>query len=99
MSARVSDTNGWYEIADNPLSRVGVFEYSGASIGAPDPNRMYKVYRPAEELADPETLNSFRLVPLVDNHRMLGKATPDSIPAEQYGVHGVIGDNVRYDPN
>ena len=36
-TARRYDGNGWFEIAANPLSKVGVFPYTGASIGAPDP--------------------------------------------------------------
>jgi hypothetical protein len=99
MSARVPDGNGWFEIPGNPLSRAGVFDYLGSSIHAPEPNKMYRVYRAPAELMNPTTLNSFRLVPLINDHVMLGKATPDAIPAEQKGVHGVIGDNVYYDEN
>lgn len=97
MTERIYDKNGWFEIPANPLSRVGVFDYLGKSVGAEDSNAVYKVYRPAAELSRPETLNSFRLVPLVIDHAMLGKATPNSIPAEDKGVHGVIGDNVWFD--
>lgn len=94
MTARVPDGNGWYEIAANPLSKVGVFDYLGSSIKAPDPNRMYKVYRPAEELSDPNTLASFRLVPWIEDHVMLGSK---GIPAEQKGVHGVTGENIWFE--
>lgn len=94
MTARIPDGNGWYEIENNPLSKVGVFDYLGSSIKAPDPTRMYKVYRPAEELSDPNTLASFRLVPWIEDHVMLGSK---GIPAEQKGVQGVTGENIWFD--
>lgn len=96
MSARVVDLNGWYTVKGNPLSKVGVFDYTGASIGAPDKSRIYKVYRPAEELADPECIESFKLLPWVDEHHMLGDG-PGYMPAEKKGVHGVIGEDVYFD--
>lgn len=104
-SARVADLNGWYEVPDNPLSRVGVFEYSARAVKAPgweqNPTKIIRVYRPAEELGDPETVKSFRLVPWTDDHAMLGdpEVDPGLTPAEVKGVHGVIGEQVRFDPN
>jgi len=96
-SKRVADRNGWYEVKDNPLSKVGVFPYLGASIpGAPDPSKIYQVYRPEAELADPECLASFRLLPWVDDHTMLGSPEAGLTPAEIKGVHGVIGEEVYY---
>lgn len=97
MTARIHDLNSWYEVKRNPISKVGVFQYSGASIGAPDPNRIYNVYRPAEELADPACLESFKLIPLVDDHEMLGDPAKGMTPAEQYGVHGTLGQEVEFD--
>lgn len=99
MSARIPDANGWVEIQRNPLSKVGVFPYSGRSIGAPEPDRIYRVYRPAEELSNPETIASFRLQPWVDDHTMLGDPTVDEnlTAAENKGVHGVIGEKVEFD--
>lgn len=101
MTARVHDGNGWFEIADNPLSRVGVFDYKGSSIGltGADADKIFQVYRSADELSSPETLDSFRLVPLIDDHVMLGQSTSNSIPVEQKGAHGVIGDKVWFDAN
>lgn len=94
-SARQYDMNGWFEVKGNPISKVGVFDYSGAQVGAPpaDANRIYKVYRPAEELADPETIASFKLTPLINDHRMLGEG---HTAADEYGVDGVIGENVYF---
>lgn len=99
-SARRADSNGWFEVKRNPLSKVGVFPYMGSQLpDAPDPTRVYQVYRPAEELSDPETLASFRLIPFVDDHTMLGDpdAAPGLTPAEQKGVQGVIGDDVFFE--
>lgn len=98
MTARIPDSNGWYEVKDNPISRVGVFDYLGSSCGGPEPGRIYKVLRPAEELADPECAASFRLLPWTDDHAFLGREEDGLTPAEQKGVHGVIGEQVRFDP-
>jgi hypothetical protein len=100
-SARVSDINGFIEIKDNPISKEGVFQYSGAQINHPDPMRrgeIFRVYRPAEELADPECIASFRLLPFVDEHAMLGSEDIGATPAERKGVQGMIGEQVRFDP-
>ncbi len=94
---REYDTNGYMEVKNNPLSKVGVFEYLGSSISAPDPDKVYKVYRPAEELNSPECINSFKLMPWVDEHEMLGSESAGLTPAEKKGVHGVIGEDVYFD--
>lgn len=97
MDKREVDTNGWPEIKNNPLSKVGVFQYSGRSLpNAPDPDRMYMVYRPAEELANPETIESFKLLPWIDNHVMLGSEENGMTPAEQKGIQGVVGEDVYF---
>ena len=97
---RIYDDNGFFEIEENPITKVGVFEYSGAQISPDlDPDKIYKVYRPAEELESEETINSFRLAPFIDEHAMLGSEKEGKTPAEKKGVHGVIGDKVKFDPN
>lgn len=93
-TARVTDTNGFFEIKGNPISKVGVFPYSGRSIGADEPDKIYYVYRPAEELGSDECIESFKLIPFVDEHHMVGDG---AMPAEQKGVHGVIGENVYFE--
>ena len=93
-SARAYDINGWFEVADNPISREGIFPYSGAQVGHPDRGRIFQVYRPGEELSAPEALASFRLMPIIDDHTMLGEG---HTPAEDVGVAGVIGENVKFD--
>lgn len=93
-SMRVVDTNGFFEVKRNPLSLVGVFPYSGRMIGADEPDRVYNVYRPAEELGSDECIASFRLIPFVDDHTMIGEG---ATPAERKGVHGVIGEEVIFE--
>lgn len=94
-SARAYDLNGWFEVKDNPISREGVFPYSGAQIGAPADQRdkIFQVYRPGSELSAPEALDSFRLVPIIDDHTMLGDG---HTAAEDKGVAGVIGEQVKF---
>lgn len=96
MTQRVKDGNGWYEVRRNPISRVGVFDYMGSQLGltGADATRVYKVLRPAEELSDPAAMDSFRLLPLLDGHTMIGDK---GIPAESKGVHGYTGDLVEFD--
>lgn len=105
MSARVSDVNGWFEVKRNPISRVGVFDYSGRQLGfkdEPEASRIFKVYRPPEELGNTATLESFKLVPWVDEHAMLGPEAQRVMPsialaAEQKGIQGVIGQDIEFD--
>ena len=90
------DHNDFWYIKDNPLSKVGVFPYLGRQISSNlDPDKIYQVLRPEEELSSKETLESFKLVPIVDDHTMLG-TKPGMQPAEEKGVHGVIGDDVYF---
>lgn len=96
-SARKMDRNGWIEIKNNPISKVGVFAYRGKSMNAPDPNRIYQVLRPEEELSDPDTIESFKLIPWVDEHTLLGPEETGLTPAERKGIEGVIGEDVYYE--
>jgi hypothetical protein len=94
---RDTDINGYATIPDNPLSKVGVFEYRGSQIpDAPDKDAVYKVYRPAEELGSKETVDSFKLSPWIDNHVMLGSEDEGLTPPEKKGVQGVIGEDVYF---
>lgn len=97
-TSREYDTNGWMEVKDNPLSLVGVFPYLGRSIDPEaDPDKLFSVYRPAEELAADECVDSFKLLPWVDDHTMLGSEEEGLTPAERKGVQGVIGQDVYFD--
>ncbi len=103
---RKIDSNGWVEIRDNPLSKVGIFTYRGQSMkdkfldGTPiDPNKVYRVLRPKESLNDPETIASLKLIPWVDDHppTALGPGDDGLIPAEKKGIHGVVGEDGYFD--
>ena len=97
MSARKRDINGWVSVDANPISRIGVFSYSGRVISPDlDPDKLYGVYRPPEELQSAECIESFKLLPWTDDHpqRLLG----DGLPAEDHGFEGVIGEKVFFDP-
>lgn len=90
------DYNDFWYIKDNPLSKVGVFPYWGKNISDElEPDKIYYVLRPEEELSKEETLESFKLVPIVDDHTMLG-TKPGMQPAEEKGVHGTIGTDTYY---
>jgi hypothetical protein len=94
-TSRTYDLNGWPEIRDNPISKVGVFPYLGSQISADlQPDKIYHVYRSEDELSDPATIDSFKLVPWTDEHAMLGEGFT---PAEYKGIHGVTGQDVYFE--
>lgn len=88
------DENGFIHIKDNPISKSGVFQYLGKNI-SPDlePDKIYDVWRPEEELNNPETIESFKLAPWIPYHEMLGDNYTN---AEEVGVQGVTGESVYY---
>ena len=92
---KIVDVNDYWLIPDNPMTKIGVFPYLGRQI-SPDlePDRIYQVLRPEEELTKPETLKSLELIPLINEHTMIGKE-PGMQPAEDVGVEGVTGTNVK----
>ena len=98
-SAREEDINGFIEIKGNPISKVGIFPYSGAQIddSSLDPDKIYQIYRPEETLNNEECIESFKLMPFTIDHEMLGPEEKGLLPAEKKGVHGVIGQDVYYD--
>lgn len=62
-----------YLVKTCKVARVGELEYLGSEIGIDDsPNKIFKVYRDADELFNPETLKSFEGVPVTLLH-------PDSL--------------------
>lgn len=102
MDDKEIDGNGWTEYTANPISKVGIFPYSGRQLGleGPDADKIFQVLRPEEELSDPACIESFKLVPWIDEHTMLGpvaaEVTPKAVPAERKGIQGVIGEQVFY---
>lgn len=99
MTARISDENGFITINRNPISRSGIFQYLARSVDPshPEPDSIVNVYRPDSELADPEAINSFKLIPIVDDHTMLGDDADGMQPAEKKGVHGTTGDDIVFE--
>lgn len=104
---KIVDDNGFWKIRDNPISKMGVFPYTGAMIGYPDldPDAIYNVLRPIEELASPKTLDTLRdPLPFIDEHEMLGEefTSTDERPPQGvlFGVHQdgnmLVGDIVIY---
>ena len=95
-SARQFDQNGYMTIEGNPISKEGVFDYLGSQIpGYPgNPNDIVKVYRPGEELARPETIESFKLMPFIDEHNWIGT---EGIDAAELPLTGTTGENVYYE--
>ena len=92
--AHTVDENGFVYIKDNPISKSGVFQYLGSQISTELlPDKIYNVWRPDEELNNPETIKSFELIPWIPVHEMLGDR---GTSAEEVGVQGVIGSDVYF---
>ena len=92
MSQRQLDSNGWTYIPKNPISKAGVFPYLGSEIGAPEPSRVYNVFRPPEELE--RAAKSFGLLPLINEHQMLGAS---GVSTDDRPAAGFTGENVVYE--
>jgi len=94
---RLKDINGYMQVRDNPISKVGVFPYLGSEIAGHElpPNEVFQVYRPAEELESIETIDSFKLMPFIDDHEVLGDG---ATAPERKGIQGYIGEQVRFEP-
>jgi hypothetical protein len=94
-TAREIDQNGYVTIQRNPITRAGVFQYSGRSLPGADPDKIYNVYRPVEEVSHPDAIRSFRLLPIIDEHEMLGEGYQRN--AEDKGTHGTTGEDIVFD--
>lgn len=67
---------GYLLCRDVPISRVGSFEYSAAEVGLPNIGRSVQVWRPEEQIFNPETIASFEAKPVVIGHARF--ADPDN---------------------
>lgn len=94
MSKRVVDINGWITIKDNPILKAGIFPYLGSEIGQGEPSRVYKVLRSEEELSKPETIKSFELVPLINEHFVLGELGTDT---DDKPIDGIVGESINFE--
>ena len=73
MSKKV-DANGYWYIKHNPVSKEGVFPYLGHTISEDcEPNKIYKVYRPAKTLKESVDSWDNPPKPFIDDHEMLGE--------------------------
>jgi len=96
-SARMEDQNGYITIENNPISRSGIFPYLGKSISKECiPDKIYYVLRPASEIEDAEAIESFKLLPFVDEHDMLGAEEKKLLPPEAKGIQGATGENIVF---
>ncbi len=91
-SAREVDANGYVTIKDNPIIRAGVFQYKGSQLPGGEPDVIYNVYRPLEELTTPEAMQSFVGLPIFDEHEMVGERYARG--AEERGAHGSVLENI-----
>ena len=94
MSKRVVDINGWITIKDNPILKAGIFPYLGSEIGQGEPARVYKVLRSDEELSKLETIKSFELVPLINEHFVLGELGTDT---DDKPIDGIVGESIYFE--
>lgn len=94
MSKRVVDINGWITIKDNPILKAGIFPYLGSEIGQGETSRVYKVLRSEEELSKPETIKSFELLPLINEHLVLGELGTDT---DDKPIDGIVGESIYFE--
>lgn len=103
--SKIIDKNGYWKYPDTKISRSGIFDYAGWQISDElDPDQIFKVYRPYEEISKKETVDSFNGVPFIEDHEMIGEGfTPvDDRPAagSLYNTHAepsdLYGDIVVY---
>lgn len=97
-SHRQVDNNGYLTILSTPVSSFGIFEYAAWQVGLDgDPDRIVKVFRPEEAITEPEAINSFQIVPLIDEHDLLSgfEDDEDAMSPEEKGIDGVMS-NVLY---
>ena len=96
---KLVDTNGYWEIKHNPISKVGVFPYMGRSISDEcEPDRVYYVYRSADTLkASVDTWDN-PPKPFINDHEMLGEGFSkiDDRPVQGVIHNPVFEDDVLY---
>lgn len=96
QTSRVKDRNGFMTVKDNPIGKIGVYPYLGSEIVGHDlpPNEAFNVYRPEEELSRQETIDSFKLMPFLVGHEVIGD---NAAAPERAGIHGYLGEQVRFE--
>lgn len=73
------------------LSRSGIQDYYGFEIGQEPVEKLFRVYRPEDEVFSDEALASFRLKPVTDGHPF------DNVSAETWTkeARGIVAEDVR----
>lgn len=72
--AKEVDTNSFWYIKHNPISKVGVFPYYGRNISEDcEPDKIYNVLRPAETLRESVSTWDNPPKPFIEDHEMLGE--------------------------
>lgn len=90
--SKVKDSNGFWVIKHNPISKVGVFPYMGRSISDDcEPNKVYYVYRSADTLSQSVPTWDNPPKPFIDDHEMLGEGFSK---VDDRPVQGVISNPV-----
>lgn len=90
--SKVVDTNSFWLIKHNPISKVGVFPYMGRSISDEcEPNKVYYVYRSADTLSQSVPTWDNPPKPFIDDHEMLGEGFSK---IDDRPVQGVISNPV-----
>lgn len=98
LSERHKDENGYLYVDRSPILRSGILEYLGSELLVEgetkvdgvevDPDKIYKVYIPEEEIR--KGAETFKMIPITDDHTWLGD---DGEDAKDYQV-GMTGENV-----
>ena len=98
LSERHLDDNGYLFVDKSPILKSGILEYYGSELLSDgesevdgvkvDPDKVYKVFIPEEELN--KCASTFKLKPITDDHTWLGDEGED---AKDYQV-GSTGENV-----
>lgn len=71
---KIIDSNSFWEIKHNPISKVGIFPYLGRSISDEcEPDKIYYVYRSADTLAKSVDTWDNPPKPFINDHEMLGE--------------------------
>ena len=69
ISAHIFETPEGYLVCKNvPIARTGVQDYRGSEFGADEPEQLYHVTRPQNEVFSPAAIASFEGKPVVDEH-------------------------------
>lgn len=97
MTARIEDKNGFVTVQGNPITRAGVTVYKGRDLPSypGNGNDDVRVLKHPDDLSRPETLESFKLIPFIQEHIWLGE---EGIDPAHLPLTGTTGENVYWDP-